>query len=86
MNTIKPGPAPDDTPLDAAVDAPDIRTPVIDIQDVVHAPSPTRLSSKGVRRPPPLDSGDLRDFAKEDEDAIQALEKIEQAMRGQLHG
>jgi hypothetical protein len=87
MSTIKPGPTPDDAPLDASVAPPEIKTPVIDIQDVEHKPGPrTRVSNKGVRIPPPLDSDHLRDFAKEDEDALVALEQIEKALRGQLPG
>jgi hypothetical protein len=77
MNKIQPGPAPDDQPLDASVTPPEIKTPVIDTRDV---------SRKGVRLPPPLDGDDLRDFAKEDEDALVALEQIEKALRGQLPG
>jgi hypothetical protein len=87
MNTMKPGPAPDDQPLDASVEPPEIKTPEIDMQDLAHKPGPqTRVSNKGVRIPPPLDSDDLRDFAKEDEDALVALEQIEKALRGQLPG
>jgi hypothetical protein len=87
MNKIQPGPTPDDQPLDASVEPPEINTPVIDMQDLAHKPGPqTRVSNKGVRIPPPLDSDDLRDFAQEDEDALVALEQIEKALRGQLPG
>jgi hypothetical protein len=86
MNTMKPGPAPNDQPLEASVEPPEIKTPEIDLQDLAHKPAQTRASSKGMRIPPPLDSDDLRDFAKEDEDALVALEQIEKALRGQLPG
>ena len=55
-----------------------ITTPVIDM-----GPG-TRVSNKGVRVEPRMDGGELRDFAREDEDALVALEQIEKASRGQL--
>jgi hypothetical protein len=44
------------------------------------------VSNKGVKVIPKLDSTDDRDFAKEDEDALLALEQIEKSLRGQLPG
>jgi hypothetical protein len=67
--------------------APKLETPVIQMQDLAHQPrSETRVNNKGVKITPPLDSGDERDFAREDEDAIRALEQIEKSLRGQLPG
>ena len=69
------------------VDPPQMTTPVIELQDVERQPSPRlRAPNRGVRIMPRLDDTDLRDFAKEDEEALVALEKIEKAMRGQLPG
>jgi len=69
------------------VDPPQMNTPVIEMQDVEHQPSSaTRVSNKGVKITPRLDDADLRDFAKEDEDALVALEQLEKALRGQLPG
>jgi hypothetical protein len=67
--------------------APKLETPVIQMQDVEHqARAATRVNTKGVKVTPRLDSGDQRDFAREDEDAIRALEQIEKSLRGQLPG
>ena len=64
-----------------------IDTPVIDMQDLEHQPGlDTRVSNKGVKIMPKMDSGDERDLAKEDEDALLALEQIEKSLRGQLPG
>jgi hypothetical protein len=69
------------------VDPPQMNTPVIEMQDVEHQPSSaTRVPNKGVKITPRLDDADLRDFAKEDEDALVALEQLEKALRGQLPG
>ena len=65
-------------PLPGPVVAPQISTPVID--------TPGRLPSVGVKIAPRLDDADLRAFAKEDEDALAALEQIENALRGTLPG
>lgn len=57
---------------------PQISTPVIDPE--------RRLPDVSVKITPRLDNEDQRDFAKEDEDALAALEQIERAMRGQMPG
>jgi hypothetical protein len=54
------------------------KTPVIDMQDLEHNPTPqTRVPDTGVTIEPKLDTDDLRDFAKEDEAMFKALEEIE---------
>lgn len=64
-----------------------INTPVIDIQDLEHnVGANTRVSNKGVRVEPRMDSDDQRDLEKEDEDALLALEQIEKSLSGQLPG
>jgi hypothetical protein len=69
------------------VEALQITTPVIDIQDLEHhATVDTRVSNKGVRVEPRMDDGDERDLAKGDEDALRALEQIEKLLREELHG
>ena len=40
------------------------------------------MSNKGVRIEPKIDSTDVRDFAKEDEDALVALEQFEKSLGG----
>lgn len=66
---------------------PHLETPVIDMQDLEHkADSRTRVNNKGVKIEPTFDSDEIRDFAKEDEAAIDALEEIEKSIRGQLPG
>ena len=62
-----------------------IETPVIDIQDLEHNPSPqTRVSNKGVKVEPRIDTEDMRDLAKEDEDALVALEEFEKQLKIRL--
>ena len=69
------------------VDPPQMTTPVIELQDVDRQPSARpRAPNRGVKITPRLDDTDLRDFAREDEEALVALEKLEKAMRGQLPG
>ena len=64
-----------------------IETPVIDIQDLEHKPGPlTRVPRKGVKIEPKLDSIDVRDLAKEDEAALEALEELEKTIRRQAPG
>jgi hypothetical protein len=76
-------PAPDLGPVEAL----QITTPVIDIQDLEHqANVDTRVSNKGVRVEPRIDSDDERDLAKDEEDALLALEQIEKSLNGQLPG
>jgi hypothetical protein len=68
--------------LDLPFQLPQVSTPIIQMQDIEHLPAmETRLSNKGTRIMPTLDSGERRDFAKEDEDALAALEQIERSMR-----
>ena len=68
-----------------------IETPVIDIQDLEHKPGPkTRVPNKGVkiepRVDPRIDSMDVRDLAKEDEAALEALEELEKTIKRQAPG
>ena len=64
-----------------------IETPVIDIQDLEHKPGPlTRVPNKGVKIEPKIDSEDMRDLAKEDEAALEALEELEKTIRRQAPG
>lgn len=84
-------PQPDPVPLEDPPPHPaeplQISTPVINMQDLEHNPGPaTRVSNKGVRVEPRMDVDDTRDIAKDDEDALIALEQIEKAIRGQLPG
>jgi hypothetical protein len=73
--------------LPELIDPPQMNTPVIELQEDEHAPAAgTRAPSRGAKIMPRLDDTDLRDFAKEDEDALVALEQIEKALRGQLPG
>jgi hypothetical protein len=61
-----------------------IETPVINMQDLEYvANSRTRVSNKGVRIEPTIDSEDRRDLAREDEAAIEALEELEKSLRNQ---
>ena len=76
-------PEPDLGPVEAL----QITTPVIDIQDLEHhATVDTRVSNKGVRVEPRINSDDERDLEKEEEDALLALEQIEKSLSGQLPG
>lgn len=75
----QPDPVPVDDPPPHPAEPLQITTPVIGIQD-------RRVSNKGVRVEPRMDSSELRDFAREDEDAMLALEQIEKSIRGQLRG
>ncbi len=83
----QPDPVPVDDPPPHPAEPLQIDTPVIDIQDLEHKPGPdTRVPNKGVKIIPKMDSAEVRDFAREDEDALVALEQIEKSMRGQLPG
>jgi hypothetical protein len=87
----QPDPIPSDEPPPHPAEPLQITTPVIDIQDLEHRATPdTRVSNRGVRVEPRveprMDSTDSRDLAREDEDALIALEQIEKAIRGQLPG
>lgn len=72
------------------VDPPQIDTPVIDIQDLEHKPGPgTRVSNKGVKVEPATDEvreADEREFAKEDAEAIDAIEEFEKSLARQPPG
>lgn len=83
----QPDPVPADDPPPHPAEPLQITTPVIDIQDLEHKPSrDTRVSNKGVRIEPRLDSEDVHDLAREDEDAMRALEQLEKSLAGQLPG
>jgi len=83
----QPDPVPADEPPPHPAEPLQIDTPVIDMQDLEHKPGrDTRVSNKGVRVEPRIDSADERDLAREEEDALIALEQIEKAIRGQLPG
>ena len=61
-----------------------IETPVIQMQDLEHNPSPeTRVSNAGVKIEPTLDAADVQELAKEDEAALEALEELEKSIRRQ---
>jgi hypothetical protein len=83
----QPDPVPIDDPPPHPAEPLQIDTPIIDMQDLEHKPgSDTRVSNKGVRIEPRMDSDDFRDLAKEDEEALVALEQIEKSIAGQLPG
>jgi hypothetical protein len=66
---------------------PHIETPVIDIQDLEYKATPeTRVSNKGVKIEPTIDDMDVRDIAREDEAAIEALEEFERQLKQQPPG
>jgi hypothetical protein len=82
-----PDPVPADDPPPHPAEPLQIDTPVIQMQDLEHQPrAGTRVSNKGVKVVPRMDSSEDRDFAQEDEDALVALEQIEKSLRGQLPG
>ena len=67
-------------------DPPQIHTPVIQTQDLEYTPGPaTRVSNKGVKVVPSLD-GEEHDQAREDEEAIHALEQMEESVKGGPYG
>ena len=69
------------------LELPQIDMPLIDMQDLEHKPSAeTRVNSKGVKVEPRIDSTDERDFAREDQAAIEALEELERSIRRQAPG
>jgi hypothetical protein len=83
----QPDPVPDEEKPPHPAEPLQIDTPVIDIQDLEHKPGPdTRVSNKGVKIEPKIDSADERDLAKEDAWAIAALEEFEKSLRQQLPG
>ena len=70
-----------------AARAPHIDTPIIQSQDLEHQARPeTRISNKGLKITPHLDDQDRRDFAKEDEEALRAIEEFERQYRRQAPG
>ena len=77
------------SPIDpvASIDELHIETPVIDIQDLEHKPGPqTRVSNKGVKIEPTLDSAQQRNFTRDDEAVLDALEELEKSIRHQAPG
>jgi hypothetical protein len=73
---------PEGEPLPVNGSTPLLLTPVIQTQDLEHVATPeTRVSNKGVKVTPRMDSDEERDFRKEDEEALQALEQIERELR-----
>jgi hypothetical protein len=78
---------PEDESHDLPVNPPKVETPVIQSQDLEHQARPEiRTSNKGIRITPHLDEQDQRNFAKEDEDAVNAMEELERQYRGQPPG
>ena len=68
---------------------PHIETPVIQTQDLEYvAGEATRVSNKGVKITPTMDTAliDEQRVAEEDEDALRSLEQIEKSLRGQMPG
>ena len=78
---------PEDESRALPAEPPKLETPVIQSQDLEHQPRPeTRVSNKGVKITPHLDEKDERDFAREDEEALKAMEDLERQYRSQLPG
>ncbi len=68
---------------------PHIETPVIQTQDLEYvAADGTRVSNKGVKITPTMDTAliDEQRVAEEDEVALRSLEQIEKSLRGQMPG
>jgi hypothetical protein len=83
----QPDPVPEDEPPPHPAEPLQIDTPVIYIQDLEHNAGPaTRVSNKGVKIEPRMDSDDTHDQAQEDEQALLALEQLEKALHGQMPG
>lgn len=73
----QPDPVPTDDPPPHPAEPLQIDTPVIQMQDLEHQPGlDTRVSNMGVKIMPRMDSSDERDLAKEDEDALLALDRM----------
>jgi len=81
----QPTPVPAEEPPPHPAEPLQIFTPVIDIRKPDHK-SGTHASNKGARLPPKIDSADARDFAREDEEALDAIEKFEKSLNRQLPG
>lgn len=78
---------PEDESHALPVNPPKLETPVIQSQDIEHQPRPeTRTSTKGIKVTPHLDDSDHRDFAKEDEEAVNAIEELERQYRKKIPG
>jgi hypothetical protein len=78
---------PEDESRALPVNPPKLETPVIQSQDLEHQPrSEVRVNTKGVKVTPHLDGDDQRDFEKEDEEALKAMEEIEKQYREQPPG
>jgi len=80
-----PQPDPDPVPIQEPPSKPaeplKIETPIIDVQDLEHQVESSRAeSAKAGRIEPTLDSDDMRDLFKEDQAAIDALEKFEKSL------
>ena len=84
----QPDPVPtDEPPPPHPIEPLQIDTPVIDMQDLEHKPGPaTRVSNKGVRIEPKIDDDDARDLAREDREALEAIENFERSLRSQPPG
>jgi len=83
----QPDPVPADEPLPHPAEPLQIDTPVIDVQGLRHkAAAHARGPNKGTRSEPKIDSADARDFAREDEEALDAIEKFEKSLNRQLPG
>lgn len=69
---------------------PHIETPVIQTQDLEYvAAEGTRVSNKGVKITPTIDTALIdqqREPDAEDQDALRSLEQIEKSLRGQMPG
>lgn len=77
----QPDPVPVEDPPPHPAEPLKLETPVIDMQDLEHQPSAgTRVSNTGVKITPSLERLAHRS-AKQDEEAIAALERIEKSMR-----
>lgn len=61
---------------------PAYETPVIDMQDLEHNPTPsTRVPNSGVKIEPSIDIDELRDFDRKDEAIFRALEEVEKQIK-----
>jgi len=83
----QPEPAPAEDPPPHPAEPLQIYTPVIDIQEPgrKHGHG-TPAPNKGARVEPKIDSADIRDFAREDEEALDAIERFEKSLNRQLPG
>ena len=78
---------PEDDPPPHPAEPLQIDTPVIDMQDLEHhATAQTRVSNKGVRVEPTIDSLELHEFANEYAQALDDIENFEKSLSSQLPG